>query len=149
MSLIIDKQQTKTVIDSLTGEIISEVIESNIQQINKKVSREQFFMVYAKVLSILYGDTLSGATHKVFWWLLETYPGLYSSLGISKAVKDEICKVIGVTLRTVDTALKELVDSSLLIKSGRATFKINPEFVWKGNLEERSKLLQFNIYTDE
>ena len=146
--LLIDKQNTTTIVDSLTGEVIQELTEQSIQKINKKVSKEQFFMLYADILQILYGKTLNNSSPKVFWYLLDKYQGLYSDFALSKTIKDKMSEILNVTERTIYTSINELVASNLLIKTGRSTFKVNPEFVWKGSLEERGKLLQLNIYAE-
>lgn len=147
-NIIIKNTSTKTVVDTITGEIIDYSTETNTQEITKKVSREQFFFLYANTLSILYGQNLSSSSPKVFWWLLEKYQGVYSSFAINKALKEEASEMLKLTTRTIDTALKELSECELIHKVGRSTFQINAAFVWKGELKERQNHLKLNLITD-
>ena len=144
----IEKKNTTLLVDSLTGEIMEYQTEINTQEITKKVSREQFFFLYANVLSILYGQNLSNSSPKIFWWLLEKYQGVYSNFAINKALKEEAAETLKLTTRTIDTALKELSECGLLFKTGRSTFKINALFVWKGELKDRPNHIQLNLVTD-
>lgn len=144
----IENKSTTVLVDSVTGEVLDYRTEINTQEITKKVSREQFFFLYANALSILYGQNLSNSSPKIFWWLLEKYQGVYSNFAINKALKEEASEALKLTTRTIDTALKELSECGLISKTGRSTYKINALFVWKGELKDRPNHITLNLVTD-
>ncbi len=148
-NITIKKIREKTLVDTISGEVLSTTSDIDVQSIIKSTTTEQFFFIYAQILSILYGKNLSTPTPKVFWWILEKFQGITTDFSITKMLKEECIRKIGVCMRTVDAALKELSDEELLIKKGRATFMINPKFVWKGNIRDRQKYLSIEILEDK
>lgn len=148
-NITIRKIKENSLVDTLTGEVLSITSETDVQSIVKSTTTEQFYFVYAQILSILYGKNLSYPTPRVFWWILEKFQGMTTDFSITKTLKEECVRKVGVCLRTVDSALKELSEESLLIKTGRATFMINPKFVWKGNIRDRQKYLSIEIVEDK
>lgn len=128
--------ETEMVIDN-NGEILNRNIKQHHYLANTK---EQFFIGYVSMLAIFY-EELSGPEIKVYTYLLGHY-NFDSPIAIVKAVKEEMIKKIGGSTRTIDNALVTLTAKKLLYTTGRAMYKLNPRYAFKGNTGERNRLLK-------
>jgi len=136
------KGQKETVkeIDKETGEVISETEKQHTYMAG---SKEQFFLMYATTLSIIYKD-LSGPEIKLYAYLLDHYQ-FGTSIVITKPLKEEIGAVIGLKVGTIDNALNSLVATGLIYRTVKTMFKLNPRYAFKGSQQDRSKQLKFII----
>lgn len=102
--------------------------------------KEQFFLGYVSLLSLFYTE-LSLAEIKIYSYLLQHYPTT-NSFAVIKTIKEDISKVTSLKIGTIDNAMMLLVKNKLLYSVGRATYKINPRYAFKGNTTDRKKALK-------
>jgi hypothetical protein len=121
-----------------------EVIERTVRQ-HKYLAetKEQFFIGYVSMLALFY-EELSGPEIKVYAYLLDHY-NFDSTIAIVKAIKEEMVKKMGGSTRTIDNALVTLTAKRLLYSTGRAIYKLNPRYAFKGSTGERNRLLKVII----
>lgn len=118
-----------------------EVLDRNIKEYKYLAeTKEQFFIGYVSMLALFY-EQLSGPEIKVYAYLLAHY-NFDSTIAIVKGIKEEMVKKIGGSTRTIDNALVTLVAKKLLYTTGRAIYKLNPRYAFKGSTGDRNKLLK-------
>lgn len=103
-------------------------------------TKEQFFIGYVSMLGMIYKE-LTGPEIKVYAYLLEKYSS-ESGIGMVKALKEEMSKIIGIKLGTIDNALSGLVRKTMLYTTGKAMYKMNPRYAFKGPTALRNKVLK-------
>ena len=113
------------------------VIIKECNQHSEILTEEEPWRVYKDFISILLGEKLRRASLRVFAWLLENYSSLTSDISIVKHIKDKIASELQLSPVSIKEYLKELENEDMLIKTGRACFKINPKYVWQGSVDKR------------
>lgn len=116
-------------VDTETGEELDPVIKKHTFMVGK----DEFYLVYTHLINAL-SQELNLSEIKVYSHLLSIAKGP-QSIAINKGIKQEICDTTGLkNIRTVDNALKSLQETEIpfLFKTGRALFKLNPRFAYKG-----------------
>ena len=103
-------------------------------------TKEQFFIGYVSMLALFY-EELSGPEIKVYAYLLAHY-NFDTTIAIVKGIKEEMIKKIGGKTGTIDNALSTLTAKKLLYSTGRAIYKLNPRYAFKGSTGERNRLLK-------
>lgn len=129
--------QFERTVDRESGEILSEETTQLSYVAN---TREDFFLVYVRIISAFYN--LNGRDIKTFAFILENFDtaGMF---GIPKAIKEELCSRTGIkSAASVDQSLLILVRVGLLIKIGRGTYQVNPIYVFKGSTSRRKAVIQ-------
>jgi hypothetical protein len=104
-------------------------------------NKEQFFIGYASMLGMVY-EQLTGPEIKVYAYLLDKYNS-GSTIGIVKGVKEEMTKAIKIKLGTIDNALSGLVKKRMIYSTGKAVYKLNPRYAFKGPTANRDRLLKY------
>jgi hypothetical protein len=139
----------ETTVDSLTGEILAE------NEVHIKVpikSFEQFVILFGdNIKSVL---QLDGAEKTVFLWVAVIQAKMNTNeftltLSDKEAIREstkvyegaELVKK-GLSIGALNNAISSLVKKSIFLRSGYATYYVNPKFAWKGNLAERAKAKQ-------
>lgn len=121
-----------------TGELIEET-RTRTHVISRV--QEPFFCTYTKVLGMLYNVKTITAT-KLFWKFCEMSEFNSGRVRITTEDRYRICKELAFTGNTYYNALRELEVCSIVAKSGRGEFIINPELAWKGDSKTREQLLK-------
>lgn len=116
---------------------IVETKETSTINFTTTKNKEFFWMFYARMIDLLKGEKLRRASLRVFAWLLENYSSLTSDISIVKHIKDKIASELQLSPVSIKEYLKELENEDMLIKTGRACFKINPKYVWQGSVDKR------------
>jgi hypothetical protein len=139
--------QTETVIDSDGC-----IVDSNIKSFKRVVNdKEDFYLIYSKFLHILIDRDFTGLSDvKVYSYLLLNYPNVGTLIAINSNVKESIQAKTGLSIITIDVSLRRLTMdvngySALLIKVGRGTYQINPQYAWKGSTTERTQALYISL----
>ena len=128
--------ETEIVVDT-NGEVLDRNIKRHQYLAETK---EQFFIGYVSMLALFY-EELTGPEIKVYAYLLAHY-NFDSTIAIVKGIKEEMVKKMGGSTRTIDNALSTLTTKHLLYTTGRAIYKLNPRYAFKGSTGERNKLLK-------
>lgn len=120
-----------------TGEMIEET-----RTRTHVISREQepFFCTYTRVLGMLYNVKTVTAT-KLFWKFCELSDFNTGKVRITTSDRYRICEELHFTGNTYYNSVKELEICSIITKSGRGEYLINPELAWKGDAKTREMLL--------
>lgn len=156
MATLKRKIETKTntevrKIDSETGESflvdIVETKETSTVNFTTTKNTDFFWMFYARMIDLLKGEKLRRAALRVFAWILQNYSSLSSDISIVKHIKDKIASDLGLSPVSIKEYLKELENEDMLIKTGRACFKLNPKYVWQGSSDKRD--LAINVLIKE
>jgi hypothetical protein len=133
-------EKTKiTTIDSDTGEVLDVQTTESIKIITGKVETEKFWFVYTSLITLLQGDKPTRTAISVFATLLGRYGS--STIGITKSLKEEIATIVSTSLKSVERCLSELTECNMIIRSGRATYTINPTYAFIGNTQSRKELI--------
>jgi len=103
-------------------------------------NKEQFFIGYASMLGMLYTQ-MSGPEIKVYAYLLDKYNS-GSTIGIVKGIKEEMSRAIKIKLGTIDNALTGLSKKKMIYSTGKAVYKLNPRYAFKGPTATRDRLLK-------
>lgn len=123
-------------IDKETGEIIE---DSKI--IRKKVSTQEFMQVYLNDISGLLGiENKSQMFVLVELWKLAQFDT--NQVVIIKGIKQQIADNIGIAYKTVDNHIVKLCKLNLLIRKETGIYFLNPQYFFKGYLENRPKILK-------
>lgn len=140
MSKYITRSVHNELVDPNTGEIrnytdITEVIKSET---------EPFFLTYSREIMALYGKSIFNATTKVLWKLLEIAEYNTGKVYVTTERRNSIMDVCGISRASYDRAIKELVDAEIIKKAGN-TYTIRHDMFWKGDRDERRKLLNARL----
>lgn len=126
----------KLMVVSEDGEILSE--EVDVKKFSHTVnSKEEFFLIYSSIFSVFYN--LNGVEIKLFARLLEMFNVTY--FAITKPLKVKIAEKIGCAPRSLDNAIKRLIDVGLIYRDEKTVYQINPRYAWKGHTKDR----EFNL----
>jgi len=125
----------ETVVDSETGEILSENVQKHTYLANTK---EDFLLLYSSVLGIF--NRMEQTEIRVFSFLLQYADG--TKFAISKPIRLEIAKVTDLNERTVYNTIKSLVDKNLVAKLPTGAYQVNPRYAFKGSTTNRNQELK-------
>lgn len=138
-------------IDSVTGEIISDTLETT-----RMVKADEFMQVYLEDLSAIMSLTKpSEITVLVVLWKDSTYfdakagyPGnkvVVNKQLIHTVIEESTRKGSPLTEGTIRNVLSALVKKRVLIKDDvyRGIYYLNPEFFFKGKLADRKATVSF------
>lgn len=143
----------KTIVDTQTGEIVSQVVESEKQVFatRKVKNQEEFIMVYLQDLSsFLRIDNATQIKLLALIWRDIAYVNPKSNEGnvmaILKDDKQKWADEIGCSLRTIDNCLAILVKKKLLLSGGsRGKYMLNPNYYFKGSTNDRKRILNLQL----
>lgn len=133
-------ENSKTVVDTYTGELIEETT-SKVFTIKKEV--EPFFLTYSRFMSILY-DLNSLSTVKILWKFLEIAKYNTGEVFVTPQIKKKIIEDLKISLSIYNKALVILKDAEI-ISGERGLYVINPKIHWKGDFKTREKLIKSGI----
>ncbi|MDD5503101.1 MAG: replication/maintenance protein RepL [Candidatus Thermoplasmatota archaeon] len=132
-------ERVETVIDVLTGEIVSE--RKNVIAFNPMPPEPAYVKLYIEDLGKLL-DLQSG--HRdILLHVAATvaYDGLVSMTTLRKR---RIAAALKCSIRSIDNAITEFVKREILLRLGRAEYELNPHLFAKGSWKEiRERRLQF------
>lgn len=103
-------------------------------------TREEFFLAYSSMLLAL-EEHSTDAKVKLFAYLVRMY-AQGNIFAMSKILKEDMARKIGLATRTLDNTLTQLINIKFVIRVGRNAYKINPRHVFKGSTLERNKALK-------
>ena len=141
----------KTIVDAQTGEIVSQVVESEKQIIStrKVKNQEEFIMVYLQDLSsFLRIDNATQIKLLALIWRDIAYTNPQSNgnvMAILKDDKERWSKEIGCSVRTIDNCLATLIKKQLLLSESRGKYKLNPLYYFKGSSADRRRILNLQV----
>ena len=137
--------------DGLTGEIFSievqETKETSTINFSTTKNTDFFWMFYARMIDLLKGEKLRRASLRVFAWILQNYSSLSADISLVKHIKDKMASELKLSPVSIKEYLKELENEDMLIKTGRACYKLNPKYVWQGSSDKRD--LAINVLIKE
>lgn len=146
---VIRNETERVVVDYETGEII-EQSKTSTHAVEKE---PDFVKLYLSDIGTMMG--LAPADQKVFMSLAR-HMSYNNMVVLIKAVKEQICKELDLSLNTINKSIDNLKKADLLIKytdsegnEKKSCWVVNPYFVAKGKWEDiRSIRLQID-YTNE
>lgn len=119
-----------------TGVVLE--VESRIV---KKTSAESFMQVYLEDNSSIYGiDNKSQLRVMRELWVISQFDT--NQVILVKSIKEDIAKKVGCTLQTVNNHITKFVKKDLLIKKDTSVYYLNPEYFFKGFLQNRPKVVK-------
>ncbi len=141
---------TKMLLDSLSGEVISEEKEIVSKQISITADKEMFWLLYAQFIDLIFcKEKPSHVAKDIFFWLLRENPGKTESFGITLDMKKRMSVDMNVSIGSINNNLKNAVDTGLLIKGDcKGSYKINPEYAFKGATKDRKALLNISLKSE-
>ena len=117
--------------------------EQTIKHKYLAATKERFFIGYVSLLSVM-AKELTGPEIKVYAWMLNKYNS-GTTIGMVKGIKQEMSADIGIKLGTIDNALSGLCAKSMIYSTGKAMYKMNPRYAYKGPTAERNKALKYML----
>ncbi len=131
------KETITNTVDRETGEIVDTEVKKHKYL---AATKEQFFIGYASMLSMIYKE-LTAPEIKVYAYLLDKYSS-EAPIGMVKSIKEEIGDTIGLKLGTIDNALSSLAKKGMVYSVGKASYKLNPRYAFKGSTATRNRVLK-------
>ena len=139
--------KTTNIVDQHTGEVLhTDQVHVDILVKDEK----EFFFVFSQHMSQIMN--MEGALVKVLLWCSSNMQLNQNTVVLTKTQKEAIQRMTnpnddkslsgGLSLGSINNAVSALVKRGIFIKQGRSTYQIHPEFVWKGNMVNRNKLIQ-------
>jgi hypothetical protein len=114
--------------------------------------QEEFMLIFSRVYQGIFqfdGAELkvmiyAGMNAKLNQGLVTFNSHTKKELASFSEVKDAQGKVIkkGLSVGAISNAISSLVKRGVLIWVGKSTYKVNPSYIWKGNITSRNKELQ-------
>lgn len=133
-------ENSKTVVDTYTGELIQETT-SKVFTVKKEV--EPFFLTYSRFMSILY-NLNSLAAVKILWKFLEIAKYNTGEVFITPQIKKNIIESLNISLSIYNKSIVTLKEVEI-ISGERGLYVINPKIHWKGDFKTREKIIQSGI----
>lgn len=130
-------EKSQQVVDSITGELVSEVQEKSY---TIKKETEPFFLTYSKQMSLLYNITSLSAV-KVLWKFLELAQYNTGIVLLTPLFRKSIVSELNISESIFNKSIKMLIELNI-ISGSRGTYQINPAIHWRGSNETREKLLR-------
>ena len=127
-------------INTDTGEI-KETVQT-VDVVKNEV--EPFFLTYSREILALYGKSIFNATTKVLWKLLEITECNTGKVYVTAERRNNIMSACSISRASYDGAGRELVEADIMTKEGN-TYTIRENMFWKGDREERRKLLNARL----
>lgn len=129
-------------IESITGEIMTQDITKTIA-----VGKEpDFYKVYIEDLAKLQG--LNPTENQVIQILAKNM-SFKNIVILVKEIKELISEETGKSYETIKKAIEGLVNKKILLKAGRAIYKVNPKYIAKGKWEDIRALRMTIDYTEK
>lgn len=140
MSKYSTRRVVNQIVDSETGEL-KEYTE--LQEVVKNEA-EPFFLTYSRELLALYGKSIFNATTKVLWKLLEIAEYNTGKVYVTAERRHNIMNICNISRASYDRAIRELVEADIIFKEGN-TYTIRENMFWKGDRDERKKLMNARL----
>ena len=126
----------RNVIDTYTGEIISETVSKTF---SVKKESEPFFLTYSKYMSVLFNLNSISAI-KLLWKMLEIAQYNTGVVSITAPLKKQILAELDISVSIYGKAINMLRDAEI-ISGERGLYIINPKIHWKGDFKTRERLI--------
>lgn len=134
------ESEVRMIVDSETGEVISENMELKTEKIVTD-SPEGFFMVYTSIVGVL--SKLTGSEVKLlqYWGNQVRYNENVIWVNASTVREAEVAT--GIAANTIYKCASVLVKKNMLIRIQTGAYRINPKYYWKGGQAERRKMYKY------
>jgi len=132
------KTKIETIVDKLTGEIISEKTTSQ-----RFTSEPEFVKLYLNDVIKLF--ELSGTTKTVFLALIRKM-NYDNEIVLAGAMKEELAASTKLKKNTFEHSIGDLVTKGVLFKKGNNYYIVNPTLVGKGSWEHVQKIIMTFTY---
>jgi hypothetical protein len=128
-------QHTKDVVSEETGEILSSEVVASIEVPIKGI--EDFFILFGNSIKAIY--RLNGAEKDVFLWAAMHVNINSPRITLNMIEKQVVAHDTGHAVGTVNNAIQGLSKKGIFIREGRGSYAIDPQYAWKGKMNEREK----------
>ena len=133
-------KETTHIIDRQDGEILrSEIIT------RKRVSAEKFVQLYLDDFGALMGVEGEGE-YRLILWCAKNMNYETNEVIIVNALKKRIAAECDLSPYTINNAVSALVTKNLLLRKDTAIYMLNPNFFFKGRVEDRMNLIRIVEY---
>lgn len=125
-------------VDRETGEILSEKKETT--EMGYVETEPQYIKIYLDCILRFKG--ISSSFNPILLSLCKhmQYADQNQIVFVNKYIKEIICGECGVKIKRVEQAIKEFVDSGLLMRKARGVYLVNPYIISRGKWEDIKKL---------
>lgn len=129
---------TNRVVDNKTGEVTSE--DTAIIEMGYVDTEPQYIKIYLDCILRFKG--ISSSFNPILLSLCKhmQYADQNQIVFVNKYIKEIICSECGVKIKRVEQAIKEFVDSGLLMRKARGVYLVNPYIISRGKWEDIKKL---------
>lgn len=134
------KEETRNVIDTYTGEVISETISKTF---SVKKDTEPFFLTYSRCMSVLF-DLNSLSAVKILWKFLELAQYNTGEVYITAKMKKKILEDLDISVSIYGKSLNMLREADIL-SGERGQYTINPKIHWKGDFKTRERIMKSGL----
>lgn len=141
--------ETTTHIDVETGEVLSS--EQVLKQKHvKQVTQESFIFAFLEDMKgLLKIENKSEIRVLACLWQMSSFnaPGETTGNEITLLPRERnwIAEQVGIKAGTVKNVVKALVEKELIFRVERSRYRLNPEYFWKGYLQDRAKVLEMTV----
>lgn len=125
-------------VDTQTGEVLSE--DTQTTEMSYVEMEPQYIKIYLDCILKFKG--ISSSFNPILLSLCKhmQYADRNQIVFVNKYIKEIICSECGVKIKRVEQAIKEFVDSGLLMRKARGVYLVNPYIISRGKWEDIKKL---------
>ena len=129
---------TNRAVDNKTGEVTAENTE--VIEMGYVDTEPQYIKVYLDCILRFKG--ISSSFNPILLSLCKhmQYADQNQIVFVNKYIKEIICSECGVKIKRVEQAIKEFVDSGLLMRKARGVYLVNPYIISRGKWEDIKRL---------
>lgn len=136
MKKLIHSTETQMV-NTETGEMIT--IETS-KTFSKKTETDKFYMTFIDFAAPLF-NLKSDTAKSVLCWMCNKVEYNTGKVHLTTNTRRELCAELEISSNTLTNTLKKLKDLNL-ISGEKGDFIINPQILWKGDLQTRDSMLK-------
>lgn len=131
----------KEMVDPDTGELTNVPVIKSIDFVAG--DRDEFYLIYSKLISLIIEDDLSGPEIKVYAYLLKTF-GVGVPIALIKSIKEDMSILMKIKTSTIDNAISRLSSrpTPLIFRKDKSVYYLNPRFGLKGSSSDRDKQMR-------
>ncbi len=127
--------------DKKTGEIIitdKEIIKTEYLVYDKG---DSFFQSYSQIVGLY--KNLNGSDIKVLTFCMVNINYNLNVITLNKFMINEISNAFGLKPQTIKNSISVLKKKNVLIPEGAGSYRMNPQYFWKGKINDRKQNMKF------
>ena len=127
-------------LETIVSEETGEVIDQNVKTVQILANPDDFALIYSGFWNTLLDNPLNRSDMELLSYLIKNYAD-NNPFTINTYIKEQVSKRTGKSVTSYNNCTRHLLNSGLIYKVGKRTYKINPKYAYKGSSSTRNKLV--------